>query len=376
MKIIYFVTDSNIVKWHLKNYLDTLSSSFEMVVVGNNVLQFSNIYRNVKFINLDIKRKPSLLSDLHILIEFFIILRKERPDILHTIMPKSGLIGAIAGYLARVPFRMHTFTGQIWAFFVGFKKYFYIMVDRLIVMLNTQVLTDSKSQSAFLYSSGIRFENKPIPFLGSGSFAGVDLVRFGPTSLKPIGDTLNLKNKFVIAFVARKTKDKGALDVLKAFKEVNSNFPDTVLLYIGPFEDPDIHNDFNINYSNNPSIFCYEAVDNHEHFLLQADILCLPSKREGFGSIVIEAASSGCPCVGYLIPGMVDSVENYKTGILVEKDNISDLVSAIELLITNHDVYGYLSENAKRRTVEKFDKYIISHELSKIYNREQITKNS
>ena len=69
--------------------------------------------------------------------------------------------------------------------------------------------------------------------------------------------------------------------------------------------------------------------------MIAADILCLPSYREGFGSVVIEAAACGIPTIGYKTNGLIDSVVNNKTGILVDYKNIDELCKAMLKLLKN-----------------------------------------
>ena len=155
LKVVRVVTASYVVPWHLKNTLRRMPTDFEVCVVGQDVSKYKDSYPNVKFVDIKINRKTSLISDALALIALCKFFLSYKPDIVHSIMPKAGLLTSLAGFICRVPIRIHTFTGQTWVAKIGLSRYFYYCLDRLINFLNTICLTDSPSQSAFLQKHGI-----------------------------------------------------------------------------------------------------------------------------------------------------------------------------------------------------------------------------
>ena len=117
VKVFRIVTSDFAVKAHLTNTLDRIDSDLIIYVIGDNVKQFSNKYPHVTFVNVPIKRKINLFYDLYALINLIILCLIYKPHVIHTIMPKAGLLGSIAGYVTLVPKRFHTFTGQVWTTF-------------------------------------------------------------------------------------------------------------------------------------------------------------------------------------------------------------------------------------------------------------------
>ena len=372
-KVVRVVTASYVVPWHLGNTLKRMPEDFEVCVVGQGVSTCKNLYPHVKWVDINIDRKLDPLADimaLFALCRFFLIYK---PDIVHSIMPKSGLLTAIAGFLCRVPVRIHTFTGQVWATNSGMDKALYYAVDKLINALNTVCLTDSPSQSAFLFEHKITHDGRPLPVLLKGSLSGVDISRFDKQALvneaHQLRESLKINNSdFVFAFIARKSQDKGGIDVLKAFARVAGVHPEAKLLFIGPDEsggeierlrksDPGLFN----------NVFDIGQVENHEAYLAITHVLCLPSYREGFGTIVIDAAALAVPALGSNISGLKDSIEDGKTGRLFPAGDIGALSQIMLDAIENPKKYQELGTAAKVRVDSFFTADLLYGALKALY---------
>ncbi len=349
-----------------------MPADFEVCVVGHGVSKNKDSYPNVKFVDIDINRKTSLISDCLALIALCRFFLSYKPDIVHSIMPKAGLLTALAGVICRVPIRIHTFTGQTWVAREGLARYFYYMLDRLINSLNTVCLADSFSQSAFLLDNKISNSGQLLPVLSKGSLSGVDVTRFNLSSLTEPANQLraNLgigKEHFVFAFIARKTHDKGAVDVLKAFSSVSAASKGARLLFVGPDEDGEIER----LHKTNPELFVNVIdvghVSNHEVYLAITDVLCLPSYREGFGSIVIDAAAMGVPTIGSCIPGLTDSVVDKQTGMLFSAGNLDEMIKLMLAFVENPQMRQTMGSCAKARVDEFFTADRLYAALKELY---------
>lgn len=359
LKIVRVVTASYVVPWHLHNTLSRMSKDFEVCVVGHGVSSHAMAYPSVKFVDIEINRKVSLLSDIMSLFLLCKFLLSYKPDIIHSIMPKAGLLSAVAGFICRVPIRIHTFTGQTWVARAGLSRHFYYILDRLINSLNTVCLTDSFSQSEFLFEHKICYLGKQLPVLSKGSLSGVDVARFNLNLLSERADKLCAnfgigQSDFVFAFIARKTRDKGALDILKAFAVVSKSFENARLLFVGPDEDGEIESLRKVNPELFANVMDIGHVSNHEVYLAITDVLCLPSYREGFGSIVIDAAAMGVPTIGSKIPGLTDSVSDRQTGMLFPAGNIEELIRLMVEFLKNKEMCQVMGASAKSRVDEFF----------------------
>lgn len=357
--VVRVVTASYVVPWHLANTLKRASTDFEVCVVGQDVSKNKDLYPDIKFVDIDIHRTPRPISDcmaLFALCRFFLFYK---PDIVHSIMPKAGLLTALAGFICRIPVRIHTFTGQTWVTRTGLARYFLYMLDRLIVSLNTICLTDSFSQSAFLLEHKISNSGQPLPVLSKGSLSGVDVARFNMPRLEESANQLRAdlglgKEHFVFAFIARKTRAKGAIDMLKAFSFMLTVFKDARLLFVGPDEDGEIERLRKTNSELFINVIDVDHVNNHEVYLAVTDVLCLPSYREGFGSIVIDAAAMGIPTIGSCIPGITDSIVDQQTGVLFPAGNVEELAKLMLAFIENPQICQTMGSRAKARVEDFF----------------------
>ena len=359
IKIARVVTAAYVVPWHLNNSISRMTADFEVFVLGQNVSRNTHMYPDIKFVDVDINRKGSYFSDVFALVWLCKFLILCRPDIVHSIMPKAGLLSAIAGFVCRVPIRVHTFTGQTWASKKGLSGRLYWMLDRLVNKLNTICLTDSFSQSEFLFGHKISHAGLPLPVLSKGSLSGVDVTRFrldglAESALQLRTELAIAKGDVVFAFVARKTREKGAVDILRAFARVRLAEPNARLLYVGPDEDGVAAR----LRETNPELFHdvteVGQVTNHEVYLAATDVLCLPSYREGFGSIVIDAAALGVPTIGSRIPGLVDAIVDGETGLLCAAGDIDELAKTMIRFVDDRKLRQVMGSRARQRVDDFF----------------------
>ena len=138
-------------KTHLNNTLNLIPDDYMIYVIGDKVEKFNFLHKNVFFLNVPIKRNFSLFFDFYSFIKLSILIIKYKPVIIHSLMMKSGILSSISGKILRVKCRIHTFTGQVWQNEPLIKRSFLKFIDSVINNLNTICLTDSQSQSIFLY---------------------------------------------------------------------------------------------------------------------------------------------------------------------------------------------------------------------------------
>ncbi len=358
--VIRIVTASYVVPWHLGNTLRRIADDFKVIVVGQAVSHNRDAYPGIHWIDIDLERKVSLFADLKSLWALCRVFQIHQPDIVHSIMPKAGLLSALAGFACRVPIRLHTFTGQVWANQGPFARQFLYLLDRLINALNTTCLADSPSQSEFLFRHQLSNRGKCLPVLGMGSLSGVELSRFGQTGQESrnqhLRSTLGISpSDFVFAFIARKSRDKGALDMISAFSSLAKTHPEARLLFIGPDES---NGELSALRKNAPALWNQVVdigrVEDHESYLSISNVLCLPSYREGFGSIVIDAAAARVPTIGSDIVGLVDSIENGKTGVLIPAGDTVELAQAMLSMLKNPQLCKEMGIAARQRIEKHF----------------------
>ena len=377
--IFRIVTSNYCVSTHLKNTLIRLPDNLQFFVIGDDVEIFSTQYPSVIFVNVPLQRNFNFFYDVYSCFIIIFLILKYKPKVVHSLMTKAGLYTAILAFLLRVEVRCHTFTGQIWVTKTGLIRFLLKQVDKIICHLNTNCFTDSNSQSEFLLNHGISMKGELIPYFLNGSISGVDIEKFKFDNLiierSQILEKYNIKpNQFVLGYIARKSIDKGCIDMLKIFSKVLTKIVDKEikLFFIGPDESNGVLTDF---YKSNPeireNIIELGFVNNHYHYLSACNLMCLPSHREGFGSIVIDAAAIGVPTVGYSIPGLIDSISDNYSGILVPFGNVDSFVNVIVELISNTVKLEEMSINSRKYVEDKFDANLVNQSIFDFYTHDK-----
>lgn len=315
---------------------------------------------------LQIEREINLVKDLAALAQLILLFRTQKFSLVHSSTPKAGLLVALAGLFSPSTVRIHTFTGQRWATLDGFKRGLLKKLDRLIIILNHQCYADSASQISFLQQQGVAKPGEVV-CIHKGSYGGIDIDRFDknkyPTARADLIRQLNVPDdSFLLLFMGRVTRDKGIEELVDAFAKAASKNKKLKLVLVGPYEpqlDPLSENCRRI-ISEHAAIFSLGFQSDPQRYFSATDLLCLPSYREGFGTVVLEAASCGLPTIGTRIPGLVDSVVDGETGLLVELKNREALSEAILNLSLDAHKLATLSENAKARARTDFNSTLLA----------------
>ena len=352
-KICIIVSSPITIKAFLKEHVVALSHFYDLtIIVNSNKNEFKDSeYRNINFINLAIHRNLNLIKDCYALFRLIIIFKKEKFILIHSVTPKAGLLSMFAGFLSRVSVRIHIFTGQFWITKKNITRTLYKFADKLIVFFSTNILADSESQMKFLIKEGIALAGK-ISVLANGSISGVDTERFIPNNdtKKIIRKELNIKDTdIVFCFIGRLKYDKGILDLCTAFKNKFTDRGNVHLLIIGPDEENMIYEINKLNIKKE-QLHLIPYAEQPEKYMASADALCLPSYREGFGSVIIEAASCGLPSIGSRIYGITDAILENETGLLYKAGDINALGLLMEELYLNKDLGCAMGKAARDRT--------------------------
>lgn len=369
-KICFVLTVDYAVKAFLLNHLRALSAYYEITVIVNtgnpNFLTEAGI--NAKVIPLKIARDISFFSDLICLFKLIKIFHQQRFSSVHSLMPKSGLLAMLGARVVCVPLRIHTFTGQVWATKIGFKRFILKQFDGLIALLSTNNIVDSPSQCQFLLDNKVIMPAKSVVF-SKGSVSGVDITRFNPNiqSKVDIRQQLRISDEAIIfLFIGRLNKDKGVLDLAYAFKQLNIKMMH--LVFAGTDEQNMQAEIMSIVGINSKNIHFIGHTNMPEAYMAAADVLCLPSYREGFGSVVIEAAAVGIPAIASRIYGITDAVVDGETGMLHEPRDIEGIKNCIQLLIESKSLRLKMGEQARQRVIKDFDSGIITQAWIDFYS--------
>ena len=302
---------------------------------------------------VNIQRQISLVQDFKALWHLYRYFRTEKFDAVHSVTPKAGLLTSIAAFFARVPVRIHIYTGQVWANKTGFMRFLLKMMDHLISLFDNHILVDGEGQRQFLINNMvISEENSKV--LGSGSICGVNLDRFTPSAEVRRDKRIELEidnSKTVFVFMGRLNRDKGVYELLSAFDRIAQEKENVYLLLLGHDEE-NISATFQKYSGIKPGEnFCYYGATPEPHKMLQAgDIFVLPTYREGFGSSVIEASALGLPDAYGVMDAMIDDV----TGLRCRIADVESLYNAMVKLASDKIIQAKLGQNGRERVVNEF----------------------
>lgn len=341
----------------MRAHIEAMASRYAVTMIssaGGEVI--SEQLPGTRFLAVDIRRAISPLADLRALFHLFVLFRREKFALVHSLTPKAGLLTMLAAFLSRVPVRIHIFTGQVWVTRKGFGRSLLKALDRLIAMLATHVLADSHSQRRFLIAEGVVNENR-IQVLADGSICGVDSERFRPDSeaRQRIRQELQIpEDALTILFLGRLTRDKGVLDLVQAFAMLAPDHPNLYLMIVGPDEEG-LRSQAEALLSSCSGQVRYAGMTNlPEGYMAAADMFALPSYREGFGSVILEAAACGVPAVASRIYGLTDAVAEGETGLLHEAGSVEGIVSALRTLVCDERLCRQMGGAARDRALTKF----------------------
>lgn len=354
---------------------DLINDGYEVSAISSKEGQWDRLKSvpELKCIQINIERAPSPIKDIISLIKLITLFATQRYDIVHSTTPKAGLLCACAAWVTRTPVRLHTFTGQTWANKKGLSRKILTLLDKIIVKLNTRCYADSHSQKEFLIDENIGTTDEII-VLASGSLAGVDLNRFNTKlweqSKSAILNELDYtQDDFVIIFIGRVSKDKGIHELMGAYSQIKSDktFSRVKLLLVGPCEEAQLDEHI-VQWEKVDGVHFVGNTNCPEKYLSISRLLCLPSYREGFGTVVIEAAAMGVPTLGTNIVGLKDAIVDGKTGVMIPAMDEKSLKEALLMLIKNEKLLKQMSSSAYERCCKEFSAAYLSNAVANEYN--------
>jgi len=341
----------------MSKHLQAFVEEYLTYAVCSNASNISKerLIPNVTYVDISIERKIMPLKDIISLCKLIHFFRLNKFTLVQSITPKAGLLTMLAAWLCRVPIRIHVFTGQVWVTRQGFSRWYLKCFDRLIALLATNLLADSPSQKEFLVSEGISTSNQ-INVLADGSICGVDALKFKPNYVAKLRIRSELclpKDGILALFLGRLKQDKGVLDLAMALRVLGPSVTNLYVVFVGPNEEGLVEKIYQLVGSQSSQIRIIGPVSNPEDYLAAADFLCLPSHREGFGLVSIEAAAVGIPTLASRIYGITDAIVDGVTGILHEPGDPVDISKGLREMMDLKNCQA-MGDAAKKRALELF----------------------
>ncbi|MEN5058264.1 glycosyltransferase family 4 protein [Sphingobacterium kitahiroshimense] len=378
MKIIRTSTIPLSLNILLKGQLAFLSNHFEVIGISSKgqLLDEVSTREGIKVISVEMERGISPLKDYKSLMNLYNILKKEKPTIIHSITPKAGLLSMLAGKMAGVPIRIHTFTGLIFPSKKGLLKALLIKMDQLLCWSATNIYPEGEGVKSDLFKFNIT--NKPLKVLANGNVNGIDLSYFSidkcyQQNLHKLRMNLNiLAQDFVFVFVGRLVGDKGINELVEAFKSINTSVISSgsvKLLLVGPLEtelDPLL--DVTLKeIQSNPNIISVGFQKDVRPYFAISNALVFPSYREGFPNVVMQAGAMDLPAIVSDINGCNEIIVEGKNGMIIPVKNARAIKEAMTKFLRDKNYFSILKQNARKMISERYEQQVVWDALLKEY---------
>ncbi len=377
IKIAHVLTTAMGVRGTLDGQLRYLSTAgFQVTVLCrlDDTIEAFASRQGAAFLPIEFEREIAPWSDLRALWQLWRAYRQVRPDLSHTGMPKAGLLGGLASWLAGVPCRVYTLHGLRLETATGGKRLLLQLLECLACRLAHRVVCVSASVRRRAVELGIVGEAKCV-VLASGSANGVntepyhdieDLSRAARAKREQLGIPQSAP---VIGFVGRLTRDKGVPELVAAFQRLRDAYPELRLLLLGPLEHGDpVPASVADAIRRNARIVAPGFVKQTAVYYQLMDLLALPSHREGFPTVVLEAAAAGKPVVGTRATGVVDAVVHGETGLLTPVGDVAALTRALARLLDDPALVNRLGQAARERATRHFQPAALWQAVADFYD--------
>lgn len=381
IRVLHFISEPR--SWHFFDdqpaFLNSVGYEFVAVSSPGPLLHQFAKNNNVTACQVPIVRSIAPWRDIVSVCRLVRVLRKQRPDILHAHFSKPGIVGMIAGYLARVPVRIYHNHGMALSSARGWQKPVLWVVERTACALAHRVVYVAPSVRRDAIRLRVCHPDKAQVILSAN---GLDTsARFAKHIYKPDSREQLRKSwdippgAFVVGFVGRILKIKGIEELLRAWQLLAEHEPRLHLLFVGESDPREPISDWALALmKSEPRIHLAGFVKEPARLYLAMDAVVLPSYHEGLGYSLVEASAMELPVIGSRIPGIVDAIQDNVTGLLVETGDPEGLAEAIRrylrdpILLRRHGTAGreYVVTNFQRSMVfdsirRTYDELIATH---------------
>lgn len=292
-------------------------------------------------------------------LQLFHLFRRERFDIIQYCTPNASFYSAIAGLFARVPVRLYCQWGIRYVGFSGWRRLAMKTVEKITCLASTWIEPDSHGNLAYSHAQGLYPPTKS-SVVWNGSASGVDLQRFDSRHRtkwrEEIRESLDIDHStFVVGFVGRITRDKGINELLASWVDFSRQHDDCILLVVGSIDLAGVDAALWEWATESASVVYHERTPEPEKFYAAFDVLALPSYREGFGSVVVEAEAVGTPVIVTDIPGPLDAMKPGRTGLVIAVRDSPSLSHALQVLYADRGLLRRMSKECIQFARDNFD---------------------
>ena len=301
------------------------------------------------------------------------LIRRVSPDAVHSYTPKAGLVAMTAAALCRVPVRIHTFTGLIFPVHSGLKRAALQWADRLTASCATRVIPEGEGVKRDLQRFAIT--RKPLHLIGHGNIAGVDTAHFDPddeamkSAAQRLAAEIGLESRDrVFCFIGRLNRDKGLKELGQAFGKLP---PNARLVIVGAADESAPIDPATKRGLDRPRIHQLGFQPDVRAALAVSDVLVLPSYREGFPNVILQAGAMRLPVLATNVSGCNEFVTSGVNGWLVEPRDSDALGRAMsEAMTLPREQLDAMGEESRRRVKERHERIAYWQALCRFYEAE------
>lgn len=301
-------------------------------------------------------------------------------DVLHVHTPVASFIGRLAGFSVGVPYVIYSIHGDPLATMNLVARHVGHWTEDLLNKRTDAIITLTESQANDMRCRIPDYSGRIVTIHCGG--CGVDMGLFSPVvqadNIMRIRSVFDISDDdVVIGYVGRFDRDKGLLDLLKAYDTIAAMRTDTKLMMVGgvapgdrnPISASDVAA-FAREKGWDNQLLLIDFTEDIAQFVASMDILVLPSYREGFGLVIAEAAAVGIPSVATRTSGACEAVVDGVTGLLTPIGDPHSLAVALLSLCDDPDKRATLGENALWRARTWFDRSRVMESILEAYPTE------
>lgn len=364
----------NTIDWSLgilRGQLRFLNQEFEVVAIADDSGALAEVAERegVRTIGVPMRREISIAVDCRSLVALYKLFRRERPYIVHANTPKASLLSMVAAWAARVPHRIYTVTGLRFETTHGVLRFILKTMERITCLCATKVIPEGNGVKATLLREHIT--RKPMEKIHNGNINGIDLEHYArtPEVTARAEEIRGGADDFTFIFIGRMVRDKGINELVAAFDRLNRELPATKLLLVGRFEDEldPVLPETKQMIDNNPKIKFTGYQNDVRPYLAASDVAVLPSYREGFPNVVIQAGAMGLAQIVTDINGCNEIVLDGQNGLIIPKQDEQALYEAMRRLATDRELTAKMATTAREMVATRYRQEDVWAELLKMY---------
>ena len=308
---------------------------------------------------LKMEREISLFSDLLSLLKWIFLLSRERPYIVHANTPKASLLAMVAAWITFRPIRIYMCHGLRYQGCMGMKRKLLMTMERISCFCANRVICVSNGVREQLAEDGICSLNKSKVIL-HGSANGIDTEWFNPDIVDESAVRMQYgigNEDWTCLFIGRMVRDKGVVEMVNTVVRLHKEgFPVKLLLVGGREDNLDALPDYTeqLIKESDYIVECGKQKDVRP-FIKASKLLLLPSYREGFGQVLVEANSLGVPVVASRIVGCKNVVSEGVNGLLCNPRDEKSLYECVSRLLEDKKFYLSIKEQCRAYAIDRFD---------------------